>query len=237
MREPTEDPALADGAEAHERHVRRAHLRQTLVFLALVVLAVLVVTVDDVHELMRRAVLLAEGVILRHPVWGAAVFVLLSAVSAMFAFFSTAVVIPVGVEAWGTTVCFLLLWLGWVVGGAGAYAIGRHLGRYAVTALVDPAQLAKWERRLSGRLGFRMILLVQIALPSELLGYVLGLARYPFRTYIAALVFATIPFALGAVLLGESLLERRYLMLVAVGAAGVALSAVTLRYVQRHTGG
>lgn len=213
------------------------HRRQTVIFLLLVAAAVAVVTVEDVHELARRVVLLGEEAILRYPVWGAAVFVLLAAVSAMFAFFSTAVVIPIGVEAWGTTGCFLLLWLGWVVGGGGAYAIGRWLGRWAVAALVDQARLEKYERHLTGRVGFRMILLVQIALPSELLGYVLGLARYPFRTYIAALTVATVPFALGAVLLGESFLERRYLTLVLVGVAGIALSAITLRYVQRHTAG
>jgi hypothetical protein len=46
-------------------------------------------------------------------VLGAVVFVLLSAVSAMLAFFSSALLVPAAVFAWGNTLAVGLLWLGY----------------------------------------------------------------------------------------------------------------------------
>ena len=49
--------------------------------------------------------------------WGAVLFVVMSAAAAMLAFFSTAVLVPVAVVTWGQTGTFVLLWVGWILGG------------------------------------------------------------------------------------------------------------------------
>ncbi len=76
---------------------------------------------------------------------------------------------------------------------------------------------------------FRHVLLFQLAVPSEIPGYVLGLAGCRLRTYAAAIALGELPFAIGAVYLGESFLQRNYLLLLAIGVASVALSWAMFR--------
>jgi uncharacterized membrane protein YdjX (TVP38/TMEM64 family) len=199
--------------------------RRLLTVLILVGLAVvaarseaLFVELDDVLEEV-------QALIVRRPGWGVVVFILFSALSAMFAFLSSAVLVPIGVYVWGATLTFVLLWVGWLLGGVTAYAVGRFLGRRAVMWLVDPDKLHRYEGRLSKGARFPIVLLFQLALPSEIPGYLLGLLRYPFWLYVAALAIAELPFAAGAVSLGKSFIRRDWPALVGVGIAGVALTA------------
>jgi uncharacterized membrane protein YdjX (TVP38/TMEM64 family) len=76
---------------------------------------------------------------------------------------------------------------------------------------------------------FRRVLLFQLAVPSEIPGYVLGLSGCRLRTFIAATALGELPFAIGAVYLGESFLQRNYFLLLAIGMAGVALSWAAFR--------
>ena len=159
----------------------------------------------------------------------------LAAISAMIAFVSSAVLIPVAIYVWGPTLCFVLLWLGWFLGGLVAYAIGRYLGRPAVCRLVRPDALERQERwARSGGKSLAAILLIQLAIPSDLAGYVFGLIRCPLRTFIVALAVVEIPYALGAVFLGMSFVERRLVPLVIVGVAGAVLSVAAFQAYHRH---
>ncbi len=161
-------------------------------------------------------------------------FFVLAALSAMLAFFSSAVIVPIGVYAWGALGCFALLWAGWLVGGLGAYAIGRFLGRPVVAALMSADVLERYQQRISARAPFRLVLLFQLALPSEIPGYLLGLARYDLFKFTVALAIAELPFALGTVYLGASFLERRIWMLLGLGAVGVAFSIWATRRLRRQ---
>jgi len=76
---------------------------------------------------------------------------------------------------------------------------------------------------------FGHVLLFQLAVPSEIPGYVLGLAGCRFRTYAAAMALGELPFAIGAVYLGESFLQRNYVLLLAIGISGAALSWMVFR--------
>jgi uncharacterized membrane protein YdjX (TVP38/TMEM64 family) len=194
------------------------------VVLLLVILVVLVVSLDATFDLASAVIRRADQIVAAHKVGGAFLFVLLSALSAMVAFFSTAIVVPVAVGAWGKLMAVVLLWIGWLIGGALSYVIGRYLGRPVLRWFIDEAKLAPYEERLSGAVSFRHILLFQFALPSEIPGYVLGVLEYPFHTYVAALMVAELPFAIGAVYLGESFLRRDLFMIIALGIAGVLVT-------------
>jgi uncharacterized membrane protein YdjX (TVP38/TMEM64 family) len=194
------------------------------VVLLLVILVVLVVSLDATFDLASAVIRRADQIVAAHKVGGAFLFVLLSALSAMVAFFSTAIVVPVAVGAWGKLMAVVLLWIGWLIGGALSYVIGRYLGRPVLRWFIDEAKLAPYEERLSGAVSFRHILLFQFALPSEIPGYVLGVLEYPFHTYVAALMVAELPFAIGAAYLGESFLRRDLFMIIALGIAGVLVT-------------
>jgi uncharacterized membrane protein YdjX (TVP38/TMEM64 family) len=183
----------------------------------------LIDTIDSVGELIRR-----------QPVLGMGAFVLLAAASAMLAFVSSAVLIPVAVHVWGAPLCALLLWLGWFLGGVATYLVGRYLGRPIVERLVSPATVARYEVWARSSVALTPILLVQLALPSDAAGYIFGIVRCRPAVFLAALALAEVPYALGAVYLGVSFLERDAIALFGLGLAGIALSAWALSRVHRR---
>ncbi|MCM2315510.1 MAG: VTT domain-containing protein [Thermoanaerobaculia bacterium] len=206
-------------------HVLVHNWKRLLVLLLLLGAAVLAARSESLFGELDDLLAALQTLIIRRPGWGVVVFILFSALSAMFAFLSSAVLVPIGVYVWGATLTFVLLWVGWLLGGVTAYAIGRYLGRRVVVWLVDPDKLRRYEGRLSKQARFPVVLLFQLALPSEIPGYLLGLLRYPFWLYVAALAIAELPFAAGAVSLGKSFLRRDWTALAAVGIAGITLTA------------
>jgi uncharacterized membrane protein YdjX (TVP38/TMEM64 family) len=205
------------------------HHRRLAILLALVVVATLIAASEPLHRLAKSGIERAQPIIERHAFVGAVVFVILSALSAMVVFFSTAVITPIAVDAFGPALALLLLWLGWILGGLTAYAIGRFFGRRVVSWFVDPKKLHEYELRAQRIVLFRHVLLFQLAVPSEIPGYVLGLAGCRFRTFAVAMALGELPFAIGAVYLGESFLERNYILLLALGIGGVVFSWLILR--------
>jgi uncharacterized membrane protein YdjX (TVP38/TMEM64 family) len=208
-------------------------LRRLAALAVLVVAAGAFVASGALHGRLAEVVAWGEALIARAPVAGMAVFVVLSALSAMFAFFSSGLLSPVAVAAWGAGRTLGLLWLGWLLGGVVTYAVGRYLGRSAAGLFVDDATLALWESRVTSRAHVSHVLLFQLAMPSEILGYVLGLVRYSFRTYMAVLAVTEIPYALAVVYLGESFVAGNATTFVLIGGATVALSAGVYYLVRR----
>jgi uncharacterized membrane protein YdjX (TVP38/TMEM64 family) len=209
-------------------------LRHVLMLAFVVALAVALMTFEPLHALTQRILDWATAIITTYPVTGRVVFFVASAISAMAAFFSSAVVIPVAVYAWGRLTTLVLLWMAWLAGGCCSYAIGRTIGRNVASWVASPERVNEYSERITAKAGFLTVLLFQLALPSEIPGYVLGAARYPFGRYLAALSLAELPFAIGAVYLGESFVKRDYALLLAVGITGIALSALAFRTLHRR---
>ena len=113
--------------------------RRTALVAIIVASAALLLLTPSLHATLMDAVDAGGELIQRRPALGMAAFVVLAAVSAMVAFVSSAVLVPVAVHVWGAPLCALLLWLGWFLGGVAAYAVGRYLGRPIVERLVSPA--------------------------------------------------------------------------------------------------
>lgn len=225
----------AKSVEANHGWARHRHLVQRVAAIAFfTALLAYLASSDALHaalvDLFETAVELVEG----HPVAGPAAFVLFAAVSAMLAFLSSAVLVPAALVAWGPVATAALLWLGWILGGVAAYGAARYLGRPALAWISSGHLLAHWEERISRRPPFGLALLFQLAVPSEVPGYVLGLLKYPFRLYLAVLMLGELPFAAGAVLLGESFLERKTATLVAVGVVGTLISLAVYRALHRR---
>jgi uncharacterized membrane protein YdjX (TVP38/TMEM64 family) len=203
--------------------------RRVLVTLLLVAIGVLVVVAQPVHAWLLILFDAAEGLIRKQPALGMIAFVLLAAVSALLAFVSSAVLVPVAVYVWGPTACFVLLWIGWYLGGLAGYAIGRFLGRPIVEILVGPGSLARYEGLTRSTRSLVPILLLQLAIPSDLASYLFGMIGCRLAPFALALAVAEVPYALGAVYLGTSFLEGRIVPFLAVGVAGVLLSAWAVR--------
>ena len=207
---------------------------RALIFGVIVAVVAIVASLGALHDVLLRVLAEAQSVIAQHPVLGALLFVTLAAISAMLAFVSSAVLVPVAVYVWGAGLCAALLWGGWILGGLCAYGIGRWLGQSVVARLTSRQTLAHYQDRLSKRAPFGLVLLFQLALPSEIPGYVLGMANYPLARYLLALAIAELPYVMGTVFLGTSLLQRRMPLLLSVGAASILLSFWAWRSLQQR---
>ncbi|HUP47472.1 MAG TPA: VTT domain-containing protein [Thermoanaerobaculia bacterium] len=211
------------------------HTKRRIIGLVVVVgIAVALTASDTLHEMVRMILDRAAAVIAGHPLLGKVLFVALSTLSAMLAFVSSAVVVPVAVFTWGRTTTLVLLWGSWLLGGIFAYLLGRTLGRRVLSWFVAGDRIDYYASRISAGADFVTILLFQLALPSEVPGYVLGAARYRFLRYVAALAIAELPFAVGAVYLGEGFIRRDYRLLIGFGIAGVAFSAIAFYRLHRR---
>ncbi|HEY8379268.1 MAG TPA: VTT domain-containing protein [Nannocystis sp.] len=212
--------------------------RRAALILLLCAAVAVIATLDVVHAPFVRLLAYAEHAIAARPIAGPALFVLIAALSGMLAFLSSAVIVPVAVYAWGPTRCALLLWLGWTLGGAFTYAAGRFLGRPLVGLLVPKELIARYERRIGRDTPFVLVMLFQLAMPSEVPGYILGVARYSFFRYLIVVILGELPFAFGTVWLGESFIRREVVPVLLIGAAAAAFSVTAYvllhRRIHRH---
>jgi uncharacterized membrane protein YdjX (TVP38/TMEM64 family) len=219
-------------------HHRHAWARATVLLVACISLATLL-SVDHVYDALLRLLASVEALVRGHPVLGPIAFVLAAALSAMLAFFSSAVLLPPAVYAWGTVPTLALLWAGWWLGGACTYALGRGLRRPSDEGGVARSsgtlqRLRAYAARVPEEVTFPLALLLQLALPSELPGYLCGYLGVRFRTYAAALAIGELVYAAGAVLLGDGIVGRRVGWLVAFGVVGAASSLYAFRELHRR---
>ena len=198
--------------------------RRVLLGVVLVAVAAALLSSEAGHDLLLRVLAAMERVATAQPGWAATLVVLFTAAAAMLAFFSSLVVVPFAVFTWGAIGAFLLIWGGWLIGGIVSYAIGRFLGPQLVHWLGFGSLLARYERRVSRHTPFALVFLFQLALPSELRGYVLGLVRYAFAPYLLSYALAELPYGIAAVLVGAGLLERRVVPVLVISAALLLLT-------------
>jgi uncharacterized membrane protein YdjX (TVP38/TMEM64 family) len=166
----------------------------------------------------------AKEIMNAHPVAGAAVFFLFSAVSAMLAFASNAVLVPPANLVWGKPVTFLLLWGGWIAGAIAAYGIGR-LARPLLIHVGYKETLEEYQQFVSKRMKFWAVLLFCFAVPSEVPGYLFGGVHYPFLKFLTAIAIAEAIYAVGLVVAGGSLVAFKPLPLLATVGIMIAIAA------------
>jgi uncharacterized membrane protein YdjX (TVP38/TMEM64 family) len=220
---------VSDAFPVHPRTAWRGAALIALLTVGLVALA----ASDTVHAALTQVLAASQAVIAGHPVLGPLLFVALAALTAMLAFASVALLLPVAAFTWGEPLSILLLWTGWLLGGICTYAAGRLFGRKLVGWLAADSLLQRLERRMGPATPFSVVLLFQLALPSEIPGYVLGLVRYSLPRYLLALGLVELLYAATAVHLGASFVERRAGMLLVTGIA-VALLSVAAFYMLRR---
>ena len=207
--------------------------RHILIIGTIIIVAGLIAASDTLHDKSAEIIIWTEAKISEAPLLGMLVFVLLAMLSAMVAFFSSALFAPIAVYAWGKAGCLALLWIGWLLGGTAAFCIGRFFGRSVAAMLIGEEKITGWEHQVSERTRFVHVLLFQAAVPSEIPGYVLGILRYRFLLYLAALAITELPYAVAVVYLGESFLEGDATVFVILGVAVILLGAFLLQIFRR----
>lgn len=214
---------------------RPAVHRARAVLLAFLVVAMVALALSEpVHAAVLNVFDAAKEIMTSHPVGGPALFIALSALAAMLAFFSSAVLVPAAVYAWGPAATTVLLWSGWMLGGVLSYTLARVLGRRALRWMAPGRSFTQYEEKIHRHASFRLILLFQLALPSEIPGLVLGLARFPLLRYLGALAIAELPYAVMTMLLGASFVSRRIGVLFSLGALALLMAFLLGRALRRR---
>ena len=212
------------------------HRARAVILVALVAGLVVLALSDTVHTAVLDVFQAAKDVMANHPFAGSALFVVLSALAAMLAFFSSAVLVPAAVYAWGPVTTTVLLWLGWMLGGVVSYTLAATLGRPVLRWLAPGRSFAPYEAKINDHASFGFIVLFQMALPSEIPGIVLGLARYPMLRYLAALALVELPYAIGTMLLGATFVSRNITLMVSLGAIALLVAILLSRAFRRRLG-
>lgn len=203
--------------------------RHIVIVGVLVILAGIIAASETLHDDAAALIVWTEGVIALNPHLGMAVFVLLAMLSAMVAFFSSAILVPVAVYTWGKAACLFLLWLGWLLGGIASFCIGRFLGRKFAAMLIGEDKIAGWASQVSNRTRFIHILFFQAIVPSEIPGYVLGILHYRFSFYLLALAITELPYVIGVVFLGEYFVQGKSTAIIVLGLAIVVVGTLVIQ--------
>ncbi len=216
--------------------VRRRLLRHIVSIGILIIVVGIISASRFLHDYADALIVWSQGVIAVRPYLGMAVFVGIAMLSAMVAFFSSAIFVPVAIYAWGNAIAFVLLWLGWLLGGVASFCIGRFLGRRVAAALIGEEKIAGWQSQLGERSRFVHVLLFQAVVPSEIPGYVLGILRYRFSLYLLALAVTELPYVVGVVYLGEHFLKGQSMVILLLGIAVVLLAIALMRQPGKSAG-
>jgi len=138
-----------------------------------------------------------------------AIFGALAVLSVMLVSFSSIWIIPIAISLWGDSLTLALLLAGWLLGSIFSYIIGRYAGYPIVRKIISEEKINNYSEIFSrARESFNLIILSRFALPSEIPGYLLGIAKYPFFKYLFATIISEIPYAIVAVYFIDAIINK-----------------------------
>lgn len=187
-------------------------------------------------ESVNQLLVSSQTFIERHPVSDIFVFLALAALSALLVFFSSIVIVPVAVFVWGEILTLFLLLLGWFIGGLLAYGIGKHFGRRIAEYFVSAKKINSYGDLFSKELGIFDVVLLKLALPSEIPSLFLGIVRYPFLKYLSVIVLSELPFAIWAVYLSGAFVAQNRVFFIVALIGGFAFLSVVARIPRTKSG-
>ncbi len=161
-------------------NIRRGALIKASLLLIFIVAAVLIVRFSGLSELLTveklRTLLAAAGI------WAPLAFVLIYALGVCL-FIPATLLTALGAAIFGPYWGFLYVWVGAMLGAAGAFLIGRYLGREFAASLIGD-QLKKYDAALE-RNGFATVLYLRLVyFPFTPMNFGMGLTRVRYRDYL-----------------------------------------------------
>jgi len=212
------------------------HRTKILLLSAVVILVFLLWMFSDLFEVVSQALVFSRASIELHPVASIFIFLILAILSAVSVFFTSIITIPLAVFAWGELITIVLLMAGWFIGAILLYGIGRFLGRQIVEYFVSASKINKYGNLISREMQMFDIVLIKLALPSEVPSFFLGIVQYPFLKYIAVVIISELPFAVWAVCLSSTFVEDNRLLFIIMLVVGfILIGIVAQKYKERHT--
>ncbi len=211
--------------------------RRIIFLLAVVAIAFFIWFSSALYEVLNETLIFSKESIELYPILGIFIFLVFAIMSAMLVFFTSIIFVPVAVFAWGETATFFLLLLGWSIGAIIAYFIGKKLGRTAVEYILSKKKISGYDDLVTKEMGIFDVILLKLALPSEVPSFFLGIVHYPFLKYILVVIISELPFAIWAVYLSGVFIEDKRLVFTGVLIASVALLSIAERKYRKKRNG
>jgi len=127
---------------------------------------------------------------------GMGIYVLILVVSVVVAPVSAIPLLPVASNLWGWVVAGILSIIGWWIGAMIAFGLARVYGVPLVKKIVPLEKIARVERLIPEQNIFFGVVFLRMAVPVDILSYVLGLFSYiNFKKYALATLIGISPFA------------------------------------------
>ena len=163
----------------------------------------------------------------RYPGIGMAIFVGIAMAGALLGPVAAGPFVPSAVVLWGEGTTMALLFCGWLVGGIISYWVGYIGGAFILRHCFQSSTVLSFRRFMEKKEGWWALLMARLALPSELLGYGLGVFRYSFWRFILLTAIAEIPFVVITTYAGDAIITRnpvQFGILIAIGLVIVAVA-------------
>lgn len=170
---------------------------------------------------------------IEHGIIGAATFVLLATFSAMLSPFSSIPLVPIAIVIWGPFLTSLMLLAGWLLGGVVTYGIGWKFGYPLVSSFISSEKMDRWSKQLERKVSIFLVLAFRIMTPSET-GYIFGILKYPFLTFILVTILSEIPFAFAISYAGSAILEKEQQIFWLLAIASAAFLALVYQAYRRE---
>lgn len=175
-------------------------------------------------------------------VWGPIVYIVVFALSMLFAPLPTAPMPLIAAAVFGPALGFLYTISATAIGSTICFWIARRLGRPALRRLTSQRAIDKIDQ-LGERLGVRLLIVLRLfpVAGVDYVSYAAGLTQMRFAPYIVISVLASSPILILAAVLGDAVLQRNREILIGAFIAIVLFFAAPVIWVwwrqRRQRGG
>ncbi len=165
-------------------------------------------------------------------VWGPIVYIVVFALSMLFAPLPTAPMPLIAAAVFGPALGFLYTITATAIGSTICFWVARRLGRPALRRLASQGALDKIDE-LGARLGIRLLIVLRLfpIAGVDYVSYAAGLTQMRFASYIVVSVLASAPILIFAAVLGDAVLERNREILIGAFVAIVLFFAAPVVWV------
>jgi uncharacterized membrane protein YdjX (TVP38/TMEM64 family) len=162
------------------RRFRGAALVKAVILLMFIVAAVVMVRFTGVREFLSAARL--GALLAAAGIWAPLAFILIYAVGVCL-FIPGTLLTALGAAIYGPYWGFIYVWVAAMLGAAGAFLIGRYLGREFAASLIGD-RLKKYDEAIE-RNGFATVLYLRLVyFPFTAMNFGMGLTKVGYRDYL-----------------------------------------------------
>ena len=142
-------------------------------------------------------------------VWAPIIFVILCAISLVFAPLSGSSLFVVGGALFGKELAFILSFIASIIGCSTNFWISKKFGRRVAIRLLGEDNLEELDKLISKLKSRRSILYLIFIMPlsQDIVSYAVGLTKIKYTHFLISLIFSTTAVVGGYIYIGTNLLE------------------------------